>query len=64
MICSDIQRLIDYSIHNGLMTKDDVLVVRNQFMDTLHVYDWTDASPTLSPEPTKELSIDAVLAPL
>ena len=43
MICAYIQKLIDYSIKNELITKDDELVVRNQLMDALRVYDWDGA---------------------
>ena len=64
MIHADIQRLIDYAINHHLIEKDDELVIRNMLMDALRVYDWPDASPTLSPEATEDLSIDTVLAPL
>lgn len=40
MICSYIQRLIDYSVGNGLVDKVDEIVIRNMLMDTLRVYDW------------------------
>lgn len=60
MICEDIQRLIIYSIHNGLITKDDELVVRNRLMDTLRVCDWEDVSPELS----ADAPIDDILKPL
>ena len=39
MIYSDIQKLIDYSINNNLIEKADELVVRNQLMNALRVYD-------------------------
>ena len=42
MICSDIQRLIDYSVRYHLIEKADEIVIRNMLMDTLHVYDWVD----------------------
>lgn len=60
MICANIQKLIDYSIQNNLITKDDELVVRNMLMDALRVADWKDVSPELS----AEMSIDDILAPL
>ena len=59
MIYSAIQQLIDYSIQNGLMTKDDELVIRNQLMNALHVYDWQDEKA-----PATEASVDELLAPL
>ena len=59
MICADIQKLIDYSIKNNLITEDDELVVRNMLMDALRVDDWTD-----EPVPDGGLSIDDILAPL
>ena len=40
MICSDIQRLINYSIQNELIDKEDEIVIRNQLMAVLHVYHW------------------------
>lgn len=64
MIYADIQRLIDYSIKNDLITKDDELVVRNMLMDALHVYDWTDVSHAPSDEATADASIDDILKPL
>lgn len=42
MIYASIQKLIDYSIKNDLIEKVDELVIRNQLMDALHVYDWQD----------------------
>ena len=59
MIYSAIQQLIDYSIQNGLMTKDDELVIRNQLMNALHVYDWQDEKA-----PATDASVDELLAPL
>ena len=59
MICADIQRLINYSIVNGLIDAEDEIVVRNMLMDALHVYDWTDESV-----PDKELTVDEILEPL
>ena len=61
MICTDIQRLINYSIQNGLITKDDELVVRNMLMDVLRVGDWTEPSD-LSADP--DMQIDDILRPL
>ena len=59
MICADIQKLINYSVRNGLIDAEDEIVIRNMLMDALHVYDWTD-------EPVDEDggSIDEILAPL
>ena len=59
MIYADILRLIDYSVSNNLIEKDDELVVRNMLMDALHVYDWADEEVSRD-----ERSIDEILAPL
>ena len=61
MICTNIQRLIDYSLKNGLITGDDELVIRNMLMDVLHVYEWTD--PELQ-ETDGSAPIDDILAPM
>ena len=42
MICNEIQKLINYSITNGLIDKKDEYVIRNQLMDALCVYDWEE----------------------
>ena len=63
MICSDIQQLIDYSIKNEIITKDDELVVRNRLMDALHVYDWTDPSASDAAASADD-PIDDILRPL
>lgn len=42
MIYDQIQGLIDYSIRNGLITRDDRYVVRNGLMDALKVTDWQE----------------------
>ena len=60
MICTYIQNLIDYSIKNNLITKDDELVVRNMLMDALRVADWEDVFDEVSPD----TSIDDILAEL
>ena len=44
MICEKIQMLIDYSIKNKLIEPCDELVIRNQLMDALRVYDWEDVN--------------------
>ena len=59
MICTDIQRLIDYSVRNHLIEKCDELVVRNMLMDALCVNDWTDVSVD-----NPDVPIDDILAPL
>ena len=33
MICNAVQKLIDYAVKNGLITSDDIYVVRNQLTD-------------------------------
>ena len=42
MICNEIQKLINYSIKNRLIEKEDEYVIRNQLMDALCVYDWEE----------------------
>ena len=59
MIYGYIQKLIDYSLAAGLIDSDDTLVIRNQLMDALHVYDWQDDQTDGAP-----LTIDEILKPL
>lgn len=59
MIYADIQRLIDYSLKNRLIEKADELVIRNQLMDALRVYDWQNEKAC-----SDGYSIDEILAPL
>ena len=59
MIYGYIQKLIDYSLAAGLIDIDDTLVIRNQLMDALHVYDWQDDQTDGAP-----LTIDEILKPL
>ena len=59
MICADIQRLINYSIKNELIAKEDELVIRNMLMDALKVSDWKDEA-----EPCGDMPIDDILLPL
>lgn len=52
MIYDSIRKLIDYSVKNGLITRDDRYVVRNGLMDILKVTDWeeprvSDGLPTV-----------------
>lgn len=63
MICADIQRLIDYSIAEKLIEKEDAIVVRNMLMDTVHVCDWEEPS---ADEITRKTGapIDDILKPL
>ena len=63
MICKAIQELILYSIQNGLITRDDELVVRNMLMDALRVTDWEDM-PADEAALIREKSIDDILSPL
>lgn len=46
VIYEDIQRLVDYSIKNKLIEPCDELVIRNQLMDALGVYDWEEVNLT------------------
>ena len=59
MIYADIQQLIDYSIQNHLIEPVDALVIRNQLMNALHVYDWQD-----EPANSTAASVDELLQPL
>lgn len=62
-ICTAIQQLIDYSVNNNLITKDDELVVRNMLMDALRVSDWEEPSADDSTGKT-DASVDDILRPL
>lgn len=62
-ICTAIQQLIDYSVNNNLITKDDELVVRNMLMDALRVSDWEEPSADDSTGKT-DASVDDILMPL
>lgn len=59
MIYANIQKLINYSIDNNLIEKVDELVVRNQLMNALRVYDWQDETVQNNGE-----SVDEILQPL
>ena len=59
MICTAVQRLIDYGISTALITKDDEYVIRNGLMDVLGLTDWQEG------EISGEISaIDDILAPI
>jgi len=59
MICSAIQKLINYGINTGLITNEDEFVVRNQLMDVLGLTDWYESSNEASDD-----NIDEILAPI
>ena len=59
MICSSVQKLINYALKNALIQEDDVIVVRNRLMDTLQLSDWRDCTCDESND-----AIDDILAPL
>lgn len=59
MICSAVQKLIDYAIKNELITSDDMYVVRNQLMEALKLSDWKENDAVYSGEP-----VDVILAPM
>ncbi|MBQ9898182.1 MAG: galactose-1-phosphate uridylyltransferase, partial [Ruminococcus sp.] len=40
MICDKIQILIDYALRYGLITPEDIYVVRNRFMEVFSLTDW------------------------
>jgi len=59
MICAAVQTLIGYGIRKGLITEDDVFVVRNAFIDVLGLNDWEECTADNTAE-----DIDAILAPI
>lgn len=59
MIYENIQRLIDYAVHHGLITTDDCIVVRNQFIDVLQLEGWEETESGAVCE-----DIDEILAPI
>ena len=59
MIYDDIERLVCYSVKNGLILAEDVYVVRNGFMDALGLTEWEQGST----EPV-DLPIDEILKPI
>ena len=59
MIYSAVQRLIDYAVSNGLISDDDIYVVRNQLMEALNLTDWEETGTEYCGE-----TIDELLAPL
>lgn len=59
MIYNAIQKLIDYSIKNELITVDDIYVVRNNFMHVLNLNDWKNTPSTYNGE-----TIDDILKPI
>ncbi len=59
MICANIQKLIDYALDRGLITSDDIYVVRNYLMQVLEVDAWEEC-----PCEYKGESVDSLLEPL
>ncbi len=59
MIYTAVQNLIEYGIRKGLITGDDVFVVRNALIDVLALGGWEDCSADNTGD-----DIDAILAPL
>ena len=59
MVYDDIEKLIGYGLNNGLITKEDVYVIRNEFMQALNLTDWENSAAVYSGE-----EIDDILAPL
>lgn len=59
MICNAVQKLIDYAVKKGLITNDDIYVVRNQLMEALRLADWESNNTEYSDE-----TIDEILAPM
>ena len=48
MIYDDIEKLIGYGLNNGLITKEDVYVIRNEFMQALILTDWENSAAVYS----------------
>ena len=59
MICDAVQKLMDYAQRCGLITKEDIYVVRNRLMEALALSDWEPSTATCGEE-----SIDEILAVL
>ncbi|MBQ2880943.1 MAG: UDP-glucose--hexose-1-phosphate uridylyltransferase [Clostridia bacterium] len=59
MICADVQRLIDYALKKGLITCDDIYVVRNRLMEALQLTDWCECEAE-----SEGFTIDEILLPL
>lgn len=55
-VCSNVQELICYGLDNGLITGDDIYVVRNQLMDAMGLIDWEECDTH-----SAERSIDEIL---
>ena len=59
MIYNAIQTLIEYGVKNGLITDDDVIVVRNQLLEALSLSDWDEGASASELE-----SIEKILVPI
>lgn len=59
MIYNSIQSLINYGLKNGLITDDDVIVVRNSLIDVLKLEDWDENAVAEESD-----SIEAILTPI
>jgi len=59
MICAEVQKLIDYALKKGLITSDDIYVVRNRLMEVLCLTDWCECEAD-----SDGLTIDDILLPL
>lgn len=58
MICSAVQKLIEYAQISGLITEDDVCVARNGLLSVLCLVEWTENDGHYQGE-----SIDDILEP-
>lgn len=59
MIYNSIQSLINYGLKNGLITDDDVIVVRNSLIDVLKLEDWDENAVAEESD-----SIESILTPI
>ncbi|MBQ3069034.1 MAG: UDP-glucose--hexose-1-phosphate uridylyltransferase [Clostridia bacterium] len=59
MICTAIQKLLEYALAKELITEDDLFVARNLLMDTLKVDNWEEPQEGYQGEP-----VDALLETL
>ena len=60
MIYQSAQKLLDYALHNSLISPVDIYFVRNKLMEALCLSDWEETVSDFSPEE----SIDDILLPL
>ena len=50
MIYQSAQKLLDYALHNSLISPVDIYFVRNKLMEALCLSDWEETVSDFSPE--------------